>query len=337
MTEPLKEGPYVSDWSTHPRTKAGQGVGAFFSKTASFSWAPLSTEDDATQSRFYHLMHDNQSLLLGIFYAPHARKSQLARSKFYETLFSTWMTHRQALPGAIKILAGDTNLPELQYDSSGGMTPTDSISRFWCEQFMPGMLCANCNKGRPAATHQAGNTLDLIIYSPELCLEHCTVGELMATDHHPVLAKFQWGYKASNKDNKWQPAKQVSQQQFDADMSAPLAALHEWARKKIQETKPPTPLAQLTDQYAVLMGAIIKGIMWSNNSKYGRFIHPQHQHSRLPWWNTQCSNALHQARKKRGTAGNKSARRFLKCTIAKAKRAYWKAEVSTIVKKQSPP
>ncbi len=253
MTEPLNEGPYVSDWSTHPKVKAGQGVGAFFSKSASFSWAPLSTEEDASQRHFYHLMHNNQSLLLGIFYAPHARKPQLARSKFYETLFSTWMTHRQALPGAIRILAGDTNLPELQYDSNGSMTPTDSISRYWCEQFMPGMLCANCHKGKPAATHQADNTLDLIIYSPELCLEQCTVGELMATDHHPVLAKFQWVYKANNQGTKWQPAKQVSQQQFDADMSAPLAALHEWARMKIQDTKQPTPLAQRTDQYAVLM------------------------------------------------------------------------------------
>ena len=70
MTEPLKEGPYISDWSTHPSTKAGQGVGAFFSQSASFSWAPLSIEKDDTQSRFYHLKHNNQNLLLGIFYAP---------------------------------------------------------------------------------------------------------------------------------------------------------------------------------------------------------------------------------------------------------------------------
>ena len=299
MTEPLNEGPYVSDWSTHPKVKAGQGVGAFFNRSTSFSWAPLSTEDDATRSRFYHLMHNNQSLLLGIFYAPHARKPQSVRSKYYETLLSTWMTHRQALPGAIRVLAGDTNLPELQYDNNGSMTPTDSISRYWCEQFMPGMLCANCHKVKPAATHRAGNTLDLIIYSPELCLDQCTIGKLMATNHHPVLAKFQWGYKANNQGAKWQPAKQVSQQQFDADMSAPLAALHEWARQKIQDTKQPSPLAQLSDQYAVLMGAIIQGIMWSNNSKYGRFIYPQQQHHSFPWWNTQCSNALHHARAKK--------------------------------------
>ena len=86
---------------------------------------------------------------------------------------------------------------------------------------MPGMLCANCHKGKPAATHKAGNTLDLIIYSPELGLDQCTVGKLMATDHHPVLARFQWGYKADSQGTKWLPAKQVSQQQFDADMTAP--------------------------------------------------------------------------------------------------------------------
>ena len=202
MTEPLKEGPYISDWSTHPKAKAGQGVGAFFSQSASFSWAPLSNEKDDTQSRFYHLKHNNQNLLLGIFYAPHARKPQQERSRFYETLLSIWSSHRQALPGAIKILAGDTNLPELRYDSKGSMTPTDSISRYWCEHFMQDMLCANCYNGKTAATHRAGNTLDLIIHSPELLLERCTVDELLTTDHLPVLAKFQWGYIATNKISK---------------------------------------------------------------------------------------------------------------------------------------
>ena len=74
MTEPLKEGPYISDWSTHPYTKAGQGVGAFFSQSTTFNWVLLSKEDDDTQSRFYHLKHNNQNLLLGIFYAPPCKK-----------------------------------------------------------------------------------------------------------------------------------------------------------------------------------------------------------------------------------------------------------------------
>ena len=146
MTEPLKEGPYISDWSTHPSTKAGQGVGAFFSQSTAYNWLPLSREDDDKQSRFYHLKHNNQNLLLGIFYAPHARKSQQERSRFYETLLATWTSHRQALPGAARILAGDTNLPELKYDSKGVMTPTDSISRFWCEHFMQEMACATATK-----------------------------------------------------------------------------------------------------------------------------------------------------------------------------------------------
>ena len=141
------------------------------------------------------------------------------------------------------------------------------------------------------------------------------------------------GYIATNKTNKWLPAKQVTQQQFDEDMAAPLAALHNWAQKKMQASQTPTSLAQLTDQYAVLMGAIIKGIMWSNNSRYGRFSNQRNHRSRFPWWNMQCSNAIQQARRKRGTEDNKAARSYLKCTIAKAKQAYWKAEIATIVRK----
>ena len=176
MSEPLSDSPYTSDWSTQPKVKAGQGVGAFFNKTADFSWSLLPTEGEVAQSRFYHLMHNNQSLLLGVFYAPHAGKSQALRSDYYRRLHSAWLSHSQAHPGAIRVLAGDTNMPELLYDTNGKMSPTDSISKYWCEQFMPGMLCANCHKGSPAATHQKGNTLDLIIYSPELCLEKCEVG-----------------------------------------------------------------------------------------------------------------------------------------------------------------
>ena len=198
---------------------------------------------------------------------------------------------------------------------------------------MPGMLCANCHHGKPAATHRRGNTLDLIIYSPELCLDHCTIGNLMGTDHYPVLAKFQWGYNESKQGAIWKPAKHIPQQQFDADMSAPLAALHKWAHHRIQGTMQQKPLAHLSDQYAVLMGAIIQGIMWRNNSPYGRFSYPSQQQFSTPWWNTQCRNALHHARTRRGTAESRSARLYPRRTIAKAKRDYWKAEVTTIERK----
>ena len=333
MTEPLKEGPYISDWSTHQSTKAGQGVGAFFSKSAAYDWLPLSGEDDDKQSRFYHLKHKNQNLLLGIFYAPHARKSQQERSSFYETLLATWTSHLQALPGAARILAGDTNLPELKYDSKGVMTPTDSISRFWCEHFMREMACANCYRGKPSATHRAGNTLDLIIHSPEMLLQECTTEETTISDHSTVTAKFQWGYRPTNLADRWLPAKEAPQQQFDKDMAAPLAGLHEWVREKMQASQTPTTLAQLTDQYAVLMGAIIKGIMWKRNSKYGRFVAQNNQRIAQPWWNAQCAYALQQTRQRRGKASNKAARIQLKRTIAKAKLDYWRAEIATITKK----
>ena len=278
-------------------------------------------------------MHNNQSLLLGVFYALHARKPQNVRSEYYKCLHAAWLSHSQALPGAIRILAGDTNLPELQYDDEGNMTPTDSISRFWCEQLMPGMLCANCHSGKPQATHRKGNTLDLIFYSPEISREQCTIGKLMGTDHHPVQAKFRWGYNDNKQTARWKPAKQVTQQQFDADMSAPLAALHSWARHHIQDNKQQIPLARLTNQFAILMGAIIKGITWRNNSPYGRFTHQSQQQYSTPWWNSQCRNALHQVRTRRGKANHKSARLHLKRSIAKAKRDYWQAEVATIERK----
>ena len=67
LSEPLSEGPYISDWSTQPKVKAGQGIGAFFSRAGDFNWILLSTEAEPAQSRFYLIMHDNQSMLLGIF------------------------------------------------------------------------------------------------------------------------------------------------------------------------------------------------------------------------------------------------------------------------------
>ena len=156
-------------------------------------------------------------------------------------------------------------MPELKYDSKGNMTPSDSISRFWCEHFMQGMACANCHQGKPPATHRAGNTLDLIIHSPELLLQECATEETTISDHSMVIAKFKWGYLATNPGDRWLPAKQATQQQFDRDMAAPLAGLHEWVRRKMLASQTPTTLVQLTDQYAVLMGAIIKGIMWKKN------------------------------------------------------------------------
>ena len=332
MTAPLKEGPYTSDWSTHQSTKAGQGVGAFFSKTTAYDWIPLSGEHDDKQSRFYHIKHKNQNLLMGIFYAPHARRSQQERILFYKTLLATWTTHLQALPGAATILAGDANLPEIKYDSKGAMTPTDSISRFWCENFMREMACANCNKGVPLATHQAGNTLDLIIHSPEIHLQKCTVEKSTFSDHSTITAKFQWGYRPTHIADRWYQAKGVTQHQFDKDMAPPLEGLHQWVRLKLQASQTPTTLVQLTDQYAVLMGAIVKGIMWKRNSKYGRFIAPGKQRIRQPWWNKNCTGALQQARQQRGKAGNKAARSQLKRTITKAKLDYWRTEVATITK-----
>ena len=173
---------------------------------------------------------------------------------------------------------------------------------------MQGMLCANCYKGRPSATHRAGNTLDLIIHSPEMLLQECTTEETTISDHLTVTAKFQWGYLTTNPLDNWLPAKQATPGQFDKDMAAPLAGLHTWAKKKMQASQTPTTLAQLTDQYAVLMGAIIKGIMWSKNSKYGRFVAQNNQRIALPWWNEQCTYALRQARGKRGKEGNRAAR-----------------------------
>ena len=178
LTEPLCDGPYSSDWSTHPSVKAGQGVGAFFTRTGDFNWILLIPGGEPAQSRFYLLMHSNQSMLLGVFYAPHAGKPQALRIEFYKRLHIAWLAHSRAHPGASKVLAGDANIPELHYDINGEMSPTEGISKFWCEEFMPGMLCANTHKGQPAATHLKGNALDLIIYSPDLCLEKCEVGQL---------------------------------------------------------------------------------------------------------------------------------------------------------------
>ena len=265
----------MSDWSTQPKVKAGQGIGAFFRKAGDFNWILLSTTAEPAQSRFYLISHDIQNMLIGIFYAPHAGKPQSHRSDYYRRLHIAWLAHKKAHPQASTILAGDTNIPELHYDINGVMTPTDNISRCWCENNMPGMYCANNHKGKPAATHIRGNTLDLIIYSQDLCLEQCKVGNLSGSDHHPVTATFHWGYTTGSQCHIWKPAKQIPQQLFDTEMSAPLTALHGWAQQRIHTiTKrrgspkrgfpvgvAPSPsadkLAHLADQYAVLMGAII--------------------------------------------------------------------------------
>ncbi len=130
-----------------------------------------------------------------------------------------------------------------------------------------------------------------------------------------------------------------------------MAALHKWAQQHIHHTikrwgspkrglpvgAAPSPsgneLAHLADQYAVLMGAIIQGIMWRKQSPYGRFSPPNQSSISTPWWNSQCSNALKHIRSERGTADQKQASLHLRRTIIKAKRDYWKSQVTTIEKK----
>ena len=266
-------------------------------------------------------------MIVGVYYEPHAGKSTATRLAFYKQLHQAWQTLCRSHPSAAKILAGDTNLPDLQFDDQGNISPMSQVEQYWCSHFLPNMKCANLQQGAPAPTHRKGNTLDLILYSDDLPLLSFAVGDLAGSDHFPAFATFGWGAEEEPNDEIWKPAKNISQQQFDDDMRAPMASLHKWIHPKIAAAASHHDMAKLVDQYTVLLGALVQGVMWRRQSPYGRFSRPQPANFATPWWNTQCRSALTKMRSKRGTPELKKARLHLRQTIAKAKRDHWRALV----------
>ena len=159
-------------------------------------------------------------ILIGAFYAPHAGHTLRARLAFYTALHKAWLQLTAQHPAACRILAGDGNLPELRFMASGQADPSCMLTRYFCDNFLSTLLCANAHAGPPAATHKDDAFLDMILHSPNLQLDsfHILSQRISGCDHSMPVACFVWNHSVPGRPLEWIPHWEVKQCAFDKAM-----------------------------------------------------------------------------------------------------------------------
>ena len=114
---------YASDWNTSRKACPGKGVAAFIHDKWRGRWIPIVIPEAPTESRVWLIGAFSAQLLVCVFYAPQAGHLLRTRVAFYTALRQAWRLASSKYPAAKRVLAGDCNLPELQFSDQGGLCP----------------------------------------------------------------------------------------------------------------------------------------------------------------------------------------------------------------------
>ena len=330
-TNPLSGGLFQTDWSTHHRPGPGKGVGCFFNQRWQDRWLHIQEDLAPDQCRFYLVSAIDGKLLICVFYAPHQGHSMSHRVAFYSSLLAAVRKMTARFVSAPLILAGDANLPELEFNAQGVAVPHSSVTQLFCDQFLSWLECANTTKGKPVATQKRGGTLELVLHSRSLRLAWFVVDTIRFSgcDHFPVRAGFDWNYSPPPRGLLWVPNRAVTQQDFDAAMSNHWPSLHAWLAAEIPCTDGiPRKVEQLAAAAVILLCVVVLGTLWAIGSVFGRFAAPRAAIPMFPWWNMACKGALSKFRAARGSAQYKHTRKNFHQVLSKARVQHWRSFVS---------
>ena len=212
-TQHLQNCLFDSDWNLSRRSIPGRGVGGFFHARWQGRWIHLQDETAPTESRFFLLSAADNQLIIGVFYAPHQNHLLQTRLSFWTALHLAIGRVTARHPNTPVILAGDANLPELQFDDNGVCAPAHTITQYFYDNFLTWLECANTARGIPLSTQKDGATLDLILYTPGLVLREHWVEptRLHGCDHHLTGATFSWNHKNPSEGLAWIPNRACTQ------------------------------------------------------------------------------------------------------------------------------
>jgi hypothetical protein len=331
-TQPLESGLFESDWSHAPKVKPGQGVGAFFHHRWQNRWLLVQIPDCPINCRFYVLNAATSQLLVGVFYAPHSGHLAANRIAYYRKFRQCWSRACAQFPNALKVLAGDANLPGLLFSSPREVRASNEVEHFFCDSFLSDMHVANCLHGSPTATHKKGGVLDLVLVDDRAQNVRVQVdcSGISGSDHYPVLVSFQWAQPPDVANSVvWHPRNDMVKNQLQHAIQPHLRTLHHWMQSQLQKWEQGrASLSDTLDEATTLMGITILGELWQCNSPFGHFSSSGKPARLTQWWNTECKFALAHMRKARGTPKSDASRKAFKSCLLKARSSHWRKFVA---------
>ena len=132
--------PFEADWTIGAGKRAGEGVGAFIGPRLQERWTTIQDATAPSNTKFNLVDISGTQVLIGVFYAPHVGRGHSHLMQFYLGLDSAWRRLCVRHPRALRILAGDANLPSMwTKTATGDPVPTTRVELFFSQHFLANM------------------------------------------------------------------------------------------------------------------------------------------------------------------------------------------------------
>ena len=152
--------------------------------------------------------------------------------------------------------------------------------------------------GKIAQTHSGGGTLDVIMCDHGLEPDPLKVLEtgIGGNDHAMVSAVLHLpGMSRPPVSLIWKPAPVVDWQMEIVILEPGLHAWHDWLVDKVSDAKNcNADMTLLLQKADILFCFIVLCHIWRKDSTCGQFTQDQCVRMFVPWWNTECGEALAQ-------------------------------------------